>query len=112
MKYEVGDIVTVREDLSGYRSYKMSEDTEDEALCVTGEMRDLRGRNVQIYQAIDEIYVDDDCNDWHRGYRIITPDGEIMSSCIWTDDMFSALVEKHLDDIPEAEDLSALYEWA
>lgn len=113
MKYEVGDIVKVRENLRGYSQYGMSDADEDDGLLLTAEMLALRGCDVQIYQAIDEVDNEDDGDNWHRGYRVITQDGEMLTGCIWTDDMFSALVGKDItDDDIDPEELCALYEWA
>ena len=103
MKYQVGDVVRVREDLSdSTRDYCMEDDGS--TVIAISKMCEFRGKYVTIKRAID---TPDFADAWARGYMI----EEAEEAFIWTDGMFDdGCISCELEDI-DTEDFSVLYDW-
>lgn len=106
MRYKVGDIVRVRDDLDINKEYAM-DDGEDGSLCVVQGMVALHGQIAVIRKSYRSG------ENWHCGYIIELLDGEPVDCGLWTDDMFDGFYKGEQEmDTPDAEELNLLYDWA
>lgn len=99
LRYKIGDVVTIREDLNEYGGYPMYGDTDCYPVGINHTMCRLRGEKVVIcgFRSFHQ--------EKELGYTI--KHAGRISNWLWTDTMFVD------DDLPEisAEELKTLYDW-
>ena len=106
MKYRVGDVVKVRDDLRN-SCYYMDDDHKGGPVLATPDMISFRGENVTIKEVIE--YADPtDSYCWHTGYYIKEMGGRHL---IWTDGMFECPAEQENNSAVELEPLAVLYDF-